>query len=142
MNRYRLKGGVLIEFALVIPLVMAVVLAVFDFGSYYHDRMFLQNVAISAAKYRARNCGYVTNANIFSSVIAPELAYQNTIQLAPSDITTKTVGTQRFRMYPVYINYRRSRRILSTFLVDAAGLRNIKVEAFSACEFECAGDCQ
>jgi len=104
--------------------------------------MFLQNLAISAAKYRSRNCGYVSNANIFSSVIAPQLAYQNTIHLASSDITTKTVGTQRFRMYPVYINYTRTSRILSSFLGDAAGLRNIEVEAFSACEFECAGDCQ
>jgi len=122
---------VTIELALAIPVLMAALLAIVDFGGYYNDRLLLTSAAYNGAKARAAACGaqlgQVNKVVRETAVSNPELI----------EIKQKALGSDPLRRYTVALTYPRPQGTLSLFTRQIAGLAKIEVKALAMCDPDC-----
>lgn len=95
------QGAAMVELALVIPLFLAVLLAVIDFGLYFNNRVALQTAAYNYAKQaNANNDTGICVTPVNDSIIAQSLAgiIENTANIRRKENTIGTPTTQRYRV--------------------------------------------
>jgi len=84
-------GAVAVEFALVLPIFLVLVLGIFEFGRAFNIQISLSEAAREAARYAAihqSDAGYSTG-----DAQAAGVAAAPSVDLAPSDISISSTGT-------------------------------------------------
>ena len=100
-NRFHFRqerGAAAVEFALVLPLLLIILLGIIDFGLYLYNDLQLTHVARDAARYlsvgdAAAATAAISNANLVSTTVAAPTITQGA-QGQPSTITV--TGTYAF----------------------------------------------
>jgi len=147
---YRQRGAALLEFIVVFPVFIAVLLAAVDFGVFFSDKLLLQEAAVKAAKFRAQfpRCGEVTELATKIRAVYPVIGLKAALGLNPSFTITKvnvnmppikinTKNNKGNRIYPVAIEYKTATPLSK--LYEAIWDGDGKVTGFAACDFACDG---
>ncbi|HXI86194.1 MAG TPA: TadE/TadG family type IV pilus assembly protein [Parvularculaceae bacterium] len=80
--RARQRGTAAIEFAIVVPVFLALMLSTFEAGWYYFVNSMVDAATVNVARYirtgQAQNAGYLTQANrddFFHNIVCPRLSF-------------------------------------------------------------------
>lgn len=131
------KGAALIEFALTLPLYVAVLVAIIDFSNYLNDRSVLTAAAYNGAKAGARasscgNLGLATQAindtlDGMLSVEPKRGSKQISGELKPSAAAT-------VRRYLVEVSFEREPEMMSLFTANLDTFKTLSARGVAVCQ--------
>ncbi len=122
----------MVELAIAIPLFIAVLLAVIDFGLYFNNRIALQTAAYNYAKQAdvgIGKCVTPPNNAIINESVAGVIT--NTVDIS---IAGSKVGTAPMQRYVVNLTYNTPANPLLSTLTQGIGLYPIAVNGVALCQ--------
>ena len=130
----RQAGAAIIEFAVTLPLFIAVLLATIDFSHYLNDRVVLSAAAYNGAKAGARsascgNQGWAQQA--VSTTLDGMLSVPGTWSLSPAP---QLSGPPEARRYMVSVQFEREPSMMSLFTANIAAFETINVRGVAVCQ--------
>jgi Flp pilus assembly protein TadG len=131
------KGAALIEFALTLPLYVAVLLAIIDFSNYLNDRSVLTAAAYNGAKAgaRASSCG---NLELAEEAIDDTL--DGMLSVEPVSGTMEVSGelqpsaTATVRRYLVEVSFEREPDMMSIFTANLDTFSTLSARGVAVCQ--------
>lgn len=129
------KGAALIEFALTLPLYVAVLLAIIDFSNYLNDRSVLTAAAYNGAKAGARvdPCG---NQNRAQQAVRATLQNGDMLSVDGNwSITNSSLaGPASVRRYVVTVQFEREPEMMSLFTANLDTFKTLSARGVAVCQ--------
>jgi Flp pilus assembly protein TadG len=131
------KGAALIEFALTLPLYVAVLLAIIDFSNYLNDRSVLTAAAYNGAKAgaRASSCG-----NLGQTTQAINDTLDGMLSVEPKRGSKQVSGelqpsaTATVRRYLVEVSFEREPDMMSIFTANLDTFSTLSARGVAVCQ--------
>lgn len=127
------KGAALIEFALTLPLFVAVLLAVIDFSNYLNDRSVLTAAAYNGAKAGANAvpCGKQSTAQAaVDDTLQDMLSVKGKVTMTPSPLS----GPPKARRYVITVSFERDPSMMSLFTSNIDTLKTLSERGVAVCQ--------
>ena len=128
------RGAALIELVVVLPVFLGLLFAVFDFGSYFTDRMVITSAAYAGAGVRGQECGDTSHvgATVREAVRGMVSDWQ-AVEIAEQ----RRMGTASVRRYTLTVRYPRPTGPLSIFTSNLDLFDEIEATALALCDPGC-----
>lgn len=122
------------ELVVVLPVFLGVLFAVFDFGSYFTDRMVITSAAYAGAQARGRACGDTGEVEpTVRDAVRDMVSDWQTVEIARQ----QRKGSASVRRYTVTVRYPRPTGPLSIFTANLDLFDEIEATALALCDPGC-----
>ncbi|HEX9801895.1 MAG TPA: TadE/TadG family type IV pilus assembly protein [Gammaproteobacteria bacterium] len=129
------KGAALIEFALTLPLYVAVLLAMIDFSNYLNDRSVLTAAAYNGAKMGAAKCTKPVQAKkVAKAAVEATLEEMLSVSDDWSITKSKPTGPANVRRYVVTVELNRTGGVMSSLFTSTIGFDTLSAHGVAVCQ--------
>jgi Flp pilus assembly protein TadG len=133
------KGAALIEFALTLPLYVAVLLAIIDFSNYLNDRSVLTAAAYNGAKAGATKCNKPGQAKK-AAKDEVSATLEGMLSVEPKSGSMKISGSRKptptaeVRRYLVEVSFEREPEMMSLFTANLDTFKTLSARGVAVCQ--------